>query len=120
VDADRKAFPPGDDVAFSTARRQAGCSAELARAVGAPAESSSANEEKEARRARRGDAPTACMDDAHLDLSEASDVAQRFFARALFLKRRACCAARGPPETLFEQSTGVIHLQIRVARAAPG
>jgi hypothetical protein len=86
VDADRKAFPPKDDVVFSTARRHAGCSAELARAVGAPAESSSANEEKEARRARRGDAPTACMDDAHLDLSEASDVAQRFFARALFFR----------------------------------
>jgi hypothetical protein len=52
------------------------------------------------------------MDDAHLDLSEASDVAQRFFARALFFRAApaACAAARSPPETLFEQSTGVIHL----------
>lgn len=93
---------------FSTARRQAGCSAELARAVGAPAESSSANEEKEARRARRGDAPTACMDDARLDLSEASDVAQRFFARALFFSRSRLRADR--EKLFFEQSTGVIHL----------
>jgi hypothetical protein len=105
VDADRKAFPPKDDVVFSTARRQAGCSAELARAVGAPAESSSANEEKEARRARRGDAPTACMDDAHLDLSEASDVAQRFFARALFFSRRA--QLRADLQKLFSSSRPV-------------
>jgi hypothetical protein len=44
------------------------------------------------------------MDDAHLDLSEASDVAQRFFARALFFSRREhgdCAAARSTSRNSF-------------------
>jgi hypothetical protein len=46
------------------------------------------------------------------------------FLRVHFFFRAASMATAQlrapPPETLFEQSTGVIHLQIRVARAAPG
>jgi len=46
------------------------------------------------------------MDDAHLDLSEASDVAQRFFARALFF-RAAPAALRADLQKLFLSSRPV-------------
>ena len=63
---------------MATARRQEGCAAGHARAIGAPAERSSAIEENEARRARRGDAPVACMDGARLSEAVAfrDDVSQ--------------------------------------------